>query len=243
MTQSQIRAILARNLESVQARIARAAERSGRSGADICLIVVTKYVTPQIIPELVALGCLNLGESRPQELWRKAEASRHLSIHWHLVGPLQRNKVRRTVPLVELIHSVDSLRLLEAIEHTAQQLGTSVDVLLEVNISGEKAKHGFAFAEMPQVVAELRHYPHVRVRGLMGMAGLEGGAAVWRKQFASLRQLRDDLSSFCPPGVVLHQLSMGMSGDFEVAIEEGATMVRLGTVLFEGLPPECFVHE
>ncbi|MCS7239193.1 MAG: YggS family pyridoxal phosphate-dependent enzyme [Thermoguttaceae bacterium] len=237
---SEIRAVLGRNLTTVQERIAQAARRVGRAPEEISIVCVTKYVVPDVARCLVELGYNVLGESRPQVLWRKAEACAGLPVRWHLVGPLQRNKAKKTVPLVELIHSVDSLALLETLNAIAAQRGQPVDVLLEVNISGEQAKHGFSPQEMPAVVAQLANYPHVKVQGLMGMAGLEGGLSAARQQFALLRRLRDELAPLCPAGNELRELSMGMSGDFEVAVEEGATVVRLGSILYEGLPSECF---
>lgn len=238
-----VKAVLARNLQTVRDRIAQAAVRAGRSPAELTLVAVTKYIVPEVVPLLAELGCRKLGESRPQELWRKAALCTDPAVRWHLVGPLQRNKAKKTLPLVELIHSVDSLRLLETLEQLAGQMNRTVDVLLEVNISGEPAKHGFSPPEMPEVVGRLSEFPHVKVCGLMGMAGLEGGLAAARRQFASLRELRDRLVPLCPPGVELRELSMGMSGDFEVAIEEGATIVRIGSILYEDLPSEYFVHE
>lgn len=216
----------------------RAAERAGRSPDEITLIPITKYVVSTAVPILVEAGCSILGESRPQELWRKAAACTGLPIRWHLVGPLQRNKAKRTVPLVELIHSVDSLPLVETLNAIGAQRGQPIPVLLEVNISGEPAKHGFDPYQVPEILAQLGNFPYVQARGLMGMAGLEGGLGAARRQFALLRQLRDELQLSAPPEWGFRELSMGMSGDFEVAIEEGATMVRLGSVLFEGFPPE-----
>jgi pyridoxal phosphate enzyme (YggS family) len=158
-----------------------------------------------------------------------------LPIRWHLIGHLQRNKIRRTLPLVNCIHSVDSLRLLEAIEQEAGSLGRRIDVLLEVNVSGDAAKHGFQPAELEPVLGQIAGRSHTAVRGLMTMAALEGGAERARRDFSALRELRDRLAPHSPPGVSLEELSMGMSEDFEVAIEEGATMVRVGSALFEGL--------
>ena len=236
---SEIRQKLQTNLNRVWDRVTAAAEKVRRSPQEITLVVVTKYVLPEVLPALVDAGCQILAESRPQELWRKAEFAANLPVRWHLVGPLQRNKAKKTVPLVELIHSVDSVRLLETLETLGEKQGRQVRVLLEVNISGEPAKHGFPPEKMPEVLEQLKWFPHVQVCGLMGIAGLEGGLGAARQQFSFLRELRDRLRRSAPPQVELRELSMGMSGDFEVAIEEGATMIRLGSILFEGLPPEC----
>jgi pyridoxal phosphate enzyme (YggS family) len=187
----------------------------------------------EVIQSLVELGCRDLGESRPQALWERAAAFGGQSIEWHMIGHLQRNKVDRTVPLVSLFHSGDSLRLLQAIDVTAGSIGRCVPVLLEINISGDATKHGFAPAEVEHQLLEVAKLAHVEVRGLMGMASREGDLDQARREFASLRQLRDRLQAVAPSEIKLKELSMGMSGDFEVAIEEGATLVRVGSALFE----------
>ena len=233
---------IAENLERVRERIARAAESVGRRPEEVTLVGVTKYVGPREAAELVAAGCSDLGESRPQELWKKvadlerAGASPPPPIRWHLVGHLQRNKIRRTLPLVSLIHSVDSERLLAAINEvrsTDSDNASPVSVLLEVNTSGEAAKHGLAPEEVEPLLAAAPQFPHVAIRGLMTMAALEGGETVAARNFASLRELRDRLKPLTPECVQLDELSMGMSGDFETAIREGATIVRIGSLLWD----------
>ena len=224
---------IADNVAAVRERIARAAERDGRPADRVSLVAVTKYVSVEWVRPLVAAGCFDLGESRPQQLWTKSAALADLPIRWHMIGHVQRNKVRRTLPLTALLHSVDSRRLLAMINEESQSLPPT-RVLLEVNVSGESAKHGFAAADIEPLLAELPGYANVSVRGLMCMASLEGGATEARRDFAALRALRDKLRPACPPGVALDELSMGMSGDFEEAIEEGATIVRVGSALFEG---------
>jgi PLP dependent protein len=270
---------IAENLAGVRERMAAAATRSGRKAGDVTLVAVTKFAPIEWIRPLIEAGCRDLGESRPQQLWDKAAAladlrdcphfrisengtvpftaSSSLGIRWHLIGHLQRNKVRRTRALVSMIHSIDSPRLLAAIEEesnywcgsstaTPESLpeGVAVQlplqnnplpVLLEVNISGESAKHGFSAGEIEPFLAEMPRWQNVSIRGLMCMAALEGGPDVARRDFAALRQLRDRLRPNCPPGAALDELSMGMSGDFEEAIEEGATIVRVGSALFEGI--------
>jgi pyridoxal phosphate enzyme (YggS family) len=232
------------NLAIVRQRIGDAARRSGRSSQDITLVAVTKYVGDDLIADLVAAGCLDLGESRPQALWTKAAviAERNQqqnapwqSVRWHLVGHLQRNKVAQTLPLVSLIHSVDSLRLLKAIDESAARQDRRVDVLIEVNISGDTAKHGFAAADVAPALPAIAALGRVHVRGMMCMAALEGDSRTARRNFAALRELRDRLAASKPDNVHLDDLSMGMSGDYEIAIEEGATIVRIGSALFEGL--------
>jgi len=244
------------NLREVRERIGEAAQRSGRDPHQITLVAVTKYVSDEATAAILDAGCHALGESRPQDLWRKSAlfaahsmegtpatgdpitggpiASR--SIDWHLIGHLQRNKVRRTLPVVRLIQSVDSARLLTALNDEAALQGRACQVLLEVNISGDAAKTGLPPAELETVLAAARQWPHVTIRGLMGMAGLDSGPDGARRDFAQLRQLRDRLATQFGPDLTLGELSMGMSGDFEAAIEEGATIVRVGSALFEGIP-------
>jgi pyridoxal phosphate enzyme (YggS family) len=235
---------IAENLRRVRERIARAAELSGRSAAEITLVGVTKYVGSREAAKLAAAGCHDLGESRPQELWKKSVEVKsemenlraNAAIRWHLVGHLQRNKVARTRPLVSLIHSVDSERLLAAINEARMDDADNsppIDVLLEVNISGESAKHGLAPNDVEPLLASAPKYPLVVVRGLMTMAALEGGPDVAARNFSSVRELRDRLKPNTPSCCSLNELSMGMSGDFEVAIKEGATIVRIGSALWE----------
>lgn len=224
---------IADNLRRVRERIAAAAEAAGRRPEEITLVGVTKYVGPREARELVEAGCSDLGESRPQELWTKAEALADSSvrIRWHLIGHLQRNKIRRTLPLVSLIHSVESERLLAAIDaewqvHTAQNRQLlPIRILLEVNTSGETAKQGRAPDAVEPLLAAAERFPRVEICGLMTMAALEGGLDVAAQNFAALRQLADRFG--------LTERSMGMSGDFEVAIREGATIVRVGSALWE----------
>ncbi|MBC8354204.1 MAG: YggS family pyridoxal phosphate-dependent enzyme [Planctomycetes bacterium] len=225
---------IAENLARVRQYIAAAAARSGRHASDVTLVAVSKYVDIDAAQTLLDAGCSDLGESRPQELWRKAEALAGSSVRWHLIGHLQRNKVRRTLPHVSLLHACDSLRLLQELDRVATEVSGDMNVLLEVNISGDAAKHGFQPDEMPSVVESLAALKRTHVRGLMGMASLAGNTNEARRNFERLRLLRDELIDLVPSGVELTELSMGMSRDFEGAIEEGATIVRVGSALFEG---------
>jgi pyridoxal phosphate enzyme (YggS family) len=211
-------------------RIAAACARAGRPCSEVTLVAVTKTVSAEVAACSAELGVVDLGENRPQELWHKA-AVLPATVRWHLIGHLQRNKVERTLPLVHTIHSVDSVRLLETLEREAVRLGRTVPVLLEVNASGEASKHGFAPGELLPLVPRLQALRQVQVRGLMTMAPLQEPEAC-RPTFRSLRELRDRLRQELH---AVEHLSMGMSNDFEVAIEEGATLVRLGSVVFEGI--------
>jgi PLP dependent protein len=228
-----IRQTLADNLARVESRLTAACERAGRSRHDVTLIGVTKSVSAEVASALFALGVRDLGEGRPQELWHKA-AALPPGVRWHLVGHLQRNKIERTLPLVHRLHSVDSVRLLDALE--AAPGGRPIDVFLEVNCSGESAKQGFAPEEAAGLGEQLRSLTRVRVCGLMTMAAVADDPEAARPAFARLRNLRDRMRDELGGLHPLDELSMGMSGDFEVAVEEGATCVRIGTVLFEGLP-------
>lgn len=228
------RAIIAANLQRVRDQIADAA-RQGRRPEEITLVGVTKYVDAAATRSLFECGCVDLGEARPQSLWEKAEALSDLPIRWHMIGHLQRNKVKRTLPHVSLLHSGDSLRLLQAVDAEAADLGRVIDVLLEVNISGDAAKHGFSPEELRASLDSIAALPHLKVLGLMTMAALDGGPERAQRDFSSLRQLRDELQLNCPAALELRELSMGMSGDFREAIPEGATIVRLGSALWEGV--------
>jgi pyridoxal phosphate enzyme (YggS family) len=226
--------ILGDRLKSAEDRIRAACYRAGRKREEVTLIAVTKSVSPEVAGLLLELGHVNFGENRPQELWRKS-AALPATIHWHLIGHLQRNKIERTAPLVRLIHSVDSERLLAALEAEATKRQASIEVLLEVNASGEASKHGFAPGEVQALSSTINGLKSVQVRGLMTMAAYEEDPERTRPTFAALRALRDRLRHEWGSVVRLDHLSMGMSNDFEVAIEEGATLVRVGTALFEGL--------
>ena len=215
------------NLAAVEERISRACARAGRNRTDVTLVAVTKSVSSEIAALLPELGVVDLGENRPQELWRKA-AVLPTSVRWHLIGHLQRNKIDRTLPLTHLIHSVDNARLLQALDQTEQDN----EALIEVNVSGEATKQGFTPAEARQLIPQMKELKHLRIRGLMTMAPLQDAEAC-RPTFTALRQLRDEMRDSGLTSV--EHLSMGMSNDFEVAIEGGATLIRLGSVLFEGI--------
>jgi pyridoxal phosphate enzyme (YggS family) len=223
------------NLESVQNRIAEAAERAGRPQGSVRLVAVTKKSPPEWIRPLVGFGACDLGENYPQELWRKREALADLAgtIRWHLIGHLQSNKVKKTLPMVAMVHSIDSLGLLRAVNDFAREMPAPPDVCLEVNTSGEVSKHGWSAAAITSDAEAIANCRAIPIVGLMTMAAYGTTADAARPSFAALRELRDALGR--KTGLPLAELSMGMSGDFEAAILEGATWVRVGSALFEGV--------
>jgi pyridoxal phosphate enzyme (YggS family) len=233
MDRTKLQSMLAERLAAVEERLRAACLRAGRSRAEVTLVAVTKTATVEAAAALVELGVRDLGEGRPQELWRKAAVLP--TARWHLIGHLQRNKIERTLPLVRRIHSVASLRLLTALDQEAERQGRQVDVLLEVNASREANKQGFAPEEVLELRPTLKELKRVRVTGLMTMAAYEDNPERCRPTFVLLRQLRDRLREEMHGTHPLMDLSMGMSNDFEIAVEEGATLVRIGTALFEGL--------
>ena len=212
------------NLERVRERVARAAQRAGRRPEDILLIGVSKTVPAERVREAVAVGLAALGENRVQEAKEKIRVLGR-PVPWHLIGHLQTNKVKDALDLFDVIQSVDRPALAAELARRARR---PVDVLVEVNLAGEPAKSGFAPAEVKPAVDALAALPGLRVRGLMAIPPAAADAEQTRPWFRTLRELRDAAG--------LPELSMGMSADFEVAIEEGATMVRVGTAIFGERP-------
>lgn len=227
-----IEQLLSQNLSRVRQRIEAACTRCRRDPGSVQLVAVTKYAELEWIRPLPSLGVDAFGESRPQQLVERANLLS--GINWHLIGQLQRNKVRSVLPHTTLIHSVDSLRLLERISGVAGELGRTVAVLLQVNVSGEASKQGFAPDDLCSRWSDAVKTPNVQIDGLMTMAPLADDPEEARSAFRGLRELRDELRQTSGSNR-LPTLSMGMTHDMEVAIEEGATMVRIGSALFEGL--------
>lgn len=218
---------IAEAVEQVRARIEWAARAAGRDPGEVTIVAATKTVEPGRIRLALEAGITDAGENRAQELLAKRDALADRAVRWHFIGTLQRNKVADVVGAVSLIHSVDSVRLAEAISRRAEATGEQVRVLLQVNTTGEPTKHGVSVEEAPAVANAVRALPHIALDGLMTIGQL-GAAGDARRAFASLRGLADRLG--------LRELSMGMSGDFEQAVAEGATIVRLGTALFGERP-------
>lgn len=223
---------IAGNLDDVDQRLRRACERAGRRRETVTLVAVTKFQSPDRIEALAAAGAAHFAESRVQEARSKVPGLKSLGT-WHFIGHLQTNKARQAVELMDLVQSVDSLKLAQVLDKAAAELGKRLPIFAQVNISAEAQKHGFSLAEAPDALAQLKRLSHLDLRGLMGMAALDGEAEAARPAFRALRQLRDQLQ----PGLGPLALSMGMSHDFEVAVEEGADFVRVGSALFQGLPP------
>lgn len=224
---------LRKNLASVRQRIAATAERVGRSASDIRLLPISKTVPAERLRLAYEAGCRMLGENKVQEAQRKSEELADLTdLRWSLVGHLQRNKARYVARFADEFQALDSLRVAEALERRLQIEGRSLDVFVQVNSSGEESKFGLPPAEVAAFVAQLPNYPALRVRGLMTLALFSSDEAHVRPCFVLMRELRDRLRQEAPDGVDLDELSMGMSGDFELAIEEGATVVRVGQSIF-----------
>lgn len=217
------------SLEQILDRIAAAAQRSGREPSAIELVAVSKYQPAQNIRAIMEEGISLFGESRIQEAALKIPLL-PTKLHWHFIGHLQSNKIRKSLPLFELFHSIDSLDLALAMDRIAGEMGLFPRVLLEVNVSGEASKHGFSPISLKALLEQLLRLPRLQVEGFMTMAPLTKDPETTRPYFAQLRELRDEAARDF--GIPLSSLSMGMSHDFEIAIEEGATLVRIGSALF-----------
>jgi pyridoxal phosphate enzyme (YggS family) len=226
---------IAENLKSVQGRIAAAAKRSGRDPSSVKLAVVTKTVDVDRIREAVAAGAKVLGENRVQEAREKIGKLGPIA-SWHLIGHLQTNKAKYAVKHFDLIHSVDSLELAKEIDKQAAKIGKVQDVLIEVNIAGEAAKAGVGIGDAFGLIRDAAKLKNISIQGLMTMPPYSENPADSRPHFRKLRELSDAIIKEAIPGVSMQGLSMGMSGDFEVAVEEGATIVRVGTAIFGGRP-------
>ncbi|MFH1420227.1 MAG: YggS family pyridoxal phosphate-dependent enzyme [Planctomycetota bacterium] len=246
-----VRRRLSENLRRIRDRMESACDRARRDPAEVRIVAVTKYVELDVLRQALELGLVDLGESRAQQLNQRAgmiqeSLDRRAALTgrrdrgivrpcWHMVGHLQRNKIKQVVPWVELIHSVDSLRLAEDLHKQATKVGRVVDILLQVNTSAEKSKFGIAVGAVPHLVEHLLGWPGIRFCGLMTMGPLGANPNETRLCFERLRDVFEDLRSEGAVGEYFKHMSMGMSGDFEMAIEAGATMVRLGSALFQGL--------
>lgn len=239
---------LAEKLEQVRERITAAAAKAKRDPSEVTLVAVTKSAAPEQIREILQLGVADLGESRVQQLaQRAAQLNEFVSrravhgegnfpdkIHWHLIGHLQRNKVKQVLSIVSLIHSIDSLRLAEEIDTQAAKLNRKIPVMLQVNASEEATKFGVAVGAAVHLAEQMDSMPNIQLAGLMTMGPLDAPEAKIRQAFARTREIFDEMRWHKIGGATLRHLSMGMSNDFELAIAEGSTMVRIGSELFGG---------
>lgn len=222
---------IAANLEEVRARIAASCRRSGRDPREVSLVCVTKTVGEAEIREAVSAGALLLGENRVQDAARKRELLGDLNASWHLIGHLQTNKAKVAVSLFDCIHSVDSAHVAEAINKAAGAAGRRMPVYVQVNVSGEETKYGIDSAQALELACYCRGLEQLELAGFMTMAPYVEDAEETRPVFCNLRLLRDEFNSRFPEEPVAG-LSMGMTNDFEVAVEEGATVVRIGSAVF-----------
>lgn len=227
------------NIQSVRERVAAAAARSGRAAAEITLVGVTKTVSVIAMREAAGCGLTDLGENRVQEAREKIESfntAERKSVRWHLIGHLQTNKVKLAVDLFDMIHSVDSFKLASEISRRAATSGRPMQVLVQVNTSGEDSKFGVLPEEALDLVSRMSELPSVEIVGLMTIGSLEASVSDnrddARKSFALLRNIRDEIDRSRIDGVEMKYLSMGMTNDFEIAIEEGSNVVRIGSAIF-----------
>jgi pyridoxal phosphate enzyme (YggS family) len=226
----------------VRENVASACVRAGRDPAEITLVVVTKSATFEAVEAVIRLGLSDLGENRVQQLKRVSaqidEVFQHATespkVRWHMIGHLQRNKVRHVLPLITLIHSVDTLRLAEEINSSAVKLNIIPKVLLQVNTSDEPQKYGVSVGAAPHLAEQIETLPNVKLVGLMTMAPLTHNKDVVRECFVRARELFTEMRGEKVVGPRFTELSMGMSSDYEIAVEEGATILRIGSAIFSG---------
>lgn len=218
-------------IAQVSARIAAACQRAGRKPEEVTLIAVSKTMPVEAIREAMACGVKEFGENRPQEL-RDKQAEISEPLHWHMIGSLQTNKLKYVIGKTVLIHSVDSIHLAEAIEEASAKKNLVTDILLEINIAGEASKHGISPEDLEPLVREIAKLVHVKIRGLMTVAPYTENAEENRIHFKKMKQIMVDINSENIDNVYMDVLSMGMTGDYEIAVEEGATLVRVGTGIF-----------
>jgi pyridoxal phosphate enzyme (YggS family) len=233
--------IIGRNWKLVRQQVAEACSLAGREPSEVKILGVAKYVGPELTAMLFDAGCHCIGENRPQMIWEKNDwfqSHRPADLpqpSWHLIGHLQRNKVRRTLPLVSQLDAIDSWRLAQEVSNEAGKLGLEIPLLIDVNLTQDESKTGMTVDEVWKLREALAALPHVRWQGLMAMSSFDASSDQARCEFAAVRQLQADLASDLGDRVQLTQLSMGMSGDFREAIAEGSTCVRIGSNLWTGL--------
>ncbi|MCS6809600.1 MAG: YggS family pyridoxal phosphate-dependent enzyme [Bacteroidota bacterium] len=234
-SQDSLSATLHVRYQAVCSSIAEIAYACGRPADTVRIVAVSKTQPPHVLQAALRAGIYALGENYAQEMKEKARALPQSQVEWHFIGHLQTNKVKMIAPFVHCIHSVDSERLAKEISKAAGNLGRTIDILLQVNTSGEQSKSGCAPEQVSTLADAVLTLPHLRVRGLMTIAAQNDDAEAVRPMFRLLRSLRDELYQRYPDAAVqgaFHELSMGMSGDYPVAIQEGATILRIGTAIF-----------
>ena len=219
------------NLKDVEERIQAACDRSGRKREDVLLVAVSKTKPVEMIEEVMTAGIVDFGENKPQELRDKYEVLPK-NLRFHMIGHLQTNKIKYVIDRVVLIHSIDSIHLAEAVNAEAKKHNRIIPVLVEVNVAQEESKSGFLVEKAENAIREIAKLSNIRVEGLMTIAPFVENAEENRQYFVKLRKLSVDIAAKNIDNVTMHHLSMGMTGDYEVAIEEGATMVRVGTGIF-----------
>ena len=219
------------NLELVRSTVAAAAERSGRRAEDVTIVAVSKTKSAELIKEAYDLGVRDFGENKVKEMLNK-EPVLPEDIRWHLIGHLQTNKVKSILGKTVLIHAIDSLKLSDTIDFEARKKNMRAEGLLEINVAKEESKYGFFPEEIPEVLERLKQYRNLRIRGLMTVAPMVEDPEENRAVFRRLRELSIDIKSKNIDNVTMNVLSMGMTGDYSVAVEEGATLVRVGTGIF-----------
>ena len=223
---------LKQRLENIRERIHRVADSCNRDPDSIRLVAVSKTVPAETVKTAIEAGAKILGENYVQEAREKFNELVHYPVSWHFIGHLQSNKAKYAVRLFDLIHSVDSLKLARALDKEAKKVDKIQPILIQINISGEDTKSGISAAEVPGLILEVSQLENLSLEGLMTMPPYFYQPEKVRPYFAALRELRDRLKDQPIPNVSMDELSMGMTGDFEVAIEEGATLVRIGTAIF-----------
>ena len=219
------------NLKDVEERIQAACDRSGRKREDVLLVAVSKTKPVEMIEEVMTAGIVDFGENKPQELRDKYDVLPQ-NLRFHMIGHLQTNKIKYVIDRVVLIHSIDSIHLAEAVNAEAKKHNRIMPVLVEVNVAQEESKSGFLVEKTENAIREIAKLSNIRVEGLMTIAPFVENAEENRQYFVKLRKLSVDIAAKNIDNVTMHHLSMGMTGDYEVAIEEGATMVRVGTGIF-----------
>ena len=234
---SDLRNLVKKNVQDLRERLSLACARAGRDEDSVKLVAVTKTVDAPTARILHEHGVREFGENRVQRAEEKVSALSDLDIRWHMIGHLQRNKAKKAVQLFSMIHSIDSVRLATAVNEQSIKSATVTDVLIQVNVSGEESKFGLPPDQLLPLLKEASGMEGVRIKGLMTMAPFYDDPEECRPCFRALRELRDDAAGAGIENVEMTHLSMGMTSDFEVAIEEGADIIRVGSALFRGIVP------